>query len=59
MKIGDIVQSASWTPIAPCHGIVLKVTKSCGDLAGMVLVQWFGIFGDRVQLHNPRDLVSL
>ena len=58
MQVGDLVQmNYDWTPRSTCYGIVLKVTKSCGDLAGYVLVQWFGAYGDRVKAHDPDQLV--
>ena len=58
MKVGDLVRMSNAFH-KEHHGILLQINKSCGDLSGHVLVQWVGIFNDRVQVHNPRDVEVL
>ena len=58
MKVGDLVRMSNAFH-KEHHGILLKINKSCGDLAGHVLVQWVGIFKDSVMAHNPRDVEVL
>jgi hypothetical protein len=41
------------------HGVVLRINKSCGDLSGHVLVQWFGLFNNNIKAHHPQDLAVL
>jgi hypothetical protein len=55
MQIGDLVKLC-WRTKQVHHGIVLKINKSCGDLAGNVLIQWVGVFNDRTQVHLLRDI---
>ena len=63
MKVGDLVKQINpWYHNGQeetHHGVVLQINKSCGDLAGHILVQWFGVFNDRVKAHHPSDVVLL
>ena len=60
MNVGDLVQPRHhYIPRGTCHGIVLKITKSCGDLGGYILVQWFGAYGDRVKAHDATQLKKI
>ena len=58
MKVGDLVKMVNpfVGEVQEHHGIVLKISQSMGDLAGHVIVQWVGIYGDRLKAHPPRDL---
>jgi len=58
MQVGDLVRMSNAFH-GEHHGILLKINKSCGDLAGNILVQWVGIFNDRLKYHNPRDVEVL
>ncbi len=58
MKVGDLVRMSNAFH-GEHHGILLKINKRCGDLSGNILVQWVGIFNDRLGYCDPREVEVL